>query len=180
MTGQRAASEPYTTRFETEVTSVDGRRVWLETSYFYGASDGQPADRGTIGDAAVVDVRLEDGEQVHVLDAEPSFRIGSRVLCSIDWSFRMYCMRAHTASHLLRGAARRCLPLEQGDSIYAGLEIGEDRVAVALETAPLEDEALIELDELVNRAVWESRPVSWERVPISTARERTEICLLYT
>ena len=171
MTGQRAAREPYTTRFETEVASIDGRTVWLETSYFYGTSDGQPADRGTIGDAAVTDVRLDDGEQAHVLAEEPSFRVGHRVLCSIDWSFRMYCMRAHTAAHICYGAAGRCLDSPG----YAGLEIGEETVAIDLGTAPLDDETLIELDELINRAVWESRPVSWESVPVATARERDDI-----
>ena len=171
MTGQRAAREPYTTRFETEVTAVDGRTVWLETSYFYGASDGQPADRGTIGDADVTDVRLDDGERAHVLAEEPSFGPGRRVLCSIDWSFRMYCMRAHTASHILYGAARRCLD----SPTYAGLTIDEETVAVDLETEPLDDETLIELDELVNRVVWESRPVSWESIPVATAREREDV-----
>ena len=171
MTGQRAAREPYTTRFETTVTSVDGRRVWLETSYFYGASDGQPADRGTIGDIEVTDVRLVDGEQVHVLATEPSFRVGQQVLCSIDWSFRMYCMRAHTASHICYGAADRCLEGVE----YAGLEISEETVGIELETAPLDDEQLIELDERINRVVWESRPVSWEDIPVASARERASI-----
>ncbi|WP_226041965.1 alanyl-tRNA editing protein [Natrinema sp. DC36] len=169
MTGQRAAAEPYATRFETEVTSIDGRRVWLERSHFYGASGGQPADRGTIGDIAVTDVELVDGEQVHVLAEEPSFRPGHRVLCSVDWSFRMYCMRAHTASHILAGAARRLL--EEGS--YVDLDIGPETVRVDLETnATIDDETLIELDETVNRVIWESRPVSWDDVPISEARER--------
>ncbi|QLK26451.1 alanyl-tRNA editing protein [Natrinema zhouii] len=172
MTGQRAAAEPYATRFETEVTSIDGRRVWLERSHFYGASGGQPADRGTIGDLTVSDVELVDGEQVHVLAEEPSFRSGHRVLCSVEWSFRMYCMRAHTASHILTGAARRLLE----DGSYAGLEIGPETVRVDLETAAtVDDEMLIELDETVNRVIWESRPVSWDDVPISAAREREEV-----
>ncbi|SEP88582.1 alanyl-tRNA editing protein [Natrinema salaciae] len=172
MTGQRAAAEPYATRFETEVTSIDGRRVWLERSHFYGASGGQPADRGTIGDIAVTDVQFADGEPVHVLAEEPSFRPGHRVLCSVDWSFRMYCMRAHTAGHILVGAARRLLD----DSADGGLEIGPETVRVDLETgATVDDETLIELDELVNRVVWESRPVSWDDVPVAEARDRDGI-----
>ncbi|ELY93814.1 threonyl/alanyl tRNA synthetase SAD [Natrialba hulunbeirensis JCM 10989] len=172
MSGQRAAAEPYATRFETEVTAIDGRRVWLETSYFYGESGGQPADRGTIDSVAVEDVQLEDGEQVHVLAEEPSFRAGQRVLCSIDWSFRMYCMRAHTASHALYGAGRRLLD----DLGYGGFDIGEEKVRVDLETtSELDDETLLELDSLVNRAVWESRPVSWEDIPVADAREREDI-----
>ncbi|MFP8956290.1 alanyl-tRNA editing protein [Natrialbaceae archaeon A-CW3] len=172
MSGQRAASEPYTTRFETEVSAVDGKRVWLETTYFYAESGGQPADRGRIGDVPVEDVVLEDGEQVHVLSEPPSFRSGHRVLCSIDWSFRMYCMRAHTASHVLYGAGRRLFD----DLGYGGFDIGKEKVRVDLETTTdIDDEALVELDELVNRAVWESRPVSWESVPVADARERDEI-----
>ncbi|MFD1562283.1 alanyl-tRNA editing protein [Haloarchaeobius amylolyticus] len=172
MTGQRAAAEPYATRFETEVTSIDGRRVWLERSHFYGASSGQPADRGTIGDIDVTDVELVGGEPVHVLAAEPSFRVGHRVLCSVDWAFRMYCMRAHTASHVLAGAARRLL----ADCSYAGLEIGPETVRVDLETdATVDDGTLIELDGTVNRVIWESRPVSWDDMPIAAARERDEL-----
>ncbi|ELY80349.1 alanyl-tRNA editing protein [Natrinema pallidum] len=174
MTGQRAATEPYATRFETEVTSIDGRRVRLERSHFYGASGGQPADRGTIGGITVADVRFVDGEQVHVLAEEPSVRPGHRVLCSVDWSFRMYFMRAHTASHVLVGAARRLFE----DATDAGLEIGTETVHVDLETtATVDDERLVELDEAVNRVVWESRPVSWDDVPLSRARDREEVAL---
>lgn len=172
MSGQRAAAQPYTTRFETEVTAVDGRQVWLETSYFYAESGGQPADRGTIGDHEVVDVRLVDGDPVHVLAEEPSFDAGRGVLCSVDWSFRMYCMRAHTASHVLYGAGRRLLE----DLGYGGFDIGEEKVRVDLETSTeIDDGTLVDLEELVNRAVWESHQVSWEDVPVSEAREREEI-----
>ncbi|MWV39533.1 alanyl-tRNA editing protein [Natrialba sp. INN-245] len=172
MSGQLAAAEPYATRFETEVTAVDGRQVWLERSYFYAESGGQPADRGVIGDVDVVDVQLVDGEQVHVLETEPTFKAGHRVLCSVDWSFRMYCMRAHTASHVLYGAGRRLLD-ELG---YGGFDIGERAVRVDLETSTtIDDDVLIELDELVNRAVWKSRPVSWEDVPVADARERENV-----
>ncbi|SEV86353.1 alanyl-tRNA editing protein [Natrinema salifodinae] len=172
MIGQRAAAEPYATRFETEVTSVDGRRVWLERSHFYGASGGQPADRGTIGDIDVTDVELVDGDQIHVLAEAPAFKPGHRVLCSVAWSFRMYCMRAHTAAHILSGTARRLLD----GATTAGIEIGPETVRVDLATdASVDDETLVALDERVNRVVWESRPISWDDVPIADARERADI-----
>lgn len=172
MSGQRAAAEPYTTRFETTVRSVDGREVRLERSYFYAESGGQPADRGTVGDVPVETVRLEDGESVHVLTEEPAFAPGRRVLCSIDWSFRMYCMRAHTASHVLYGAGRRLL---EGLG-YGGFDIGERKVRVDFETTTtIDDDVLVELDRLVNRTVWESRPVSWQSIPASEARDREAV-----
>ncbi|SFS49993.1 alanyl-tRNA editing protein [Halostagnicola kamekurae] len=172
MSGQQAAAEPYTTRFETEVSAVDGRRVWLETSYFYAESGGQPADRGRIGDVEVEDVQLVDGEHVHVLAEEPPFSADRRVLCRIDWSFRMYCMRAHTASHALYGAGRDLLD-ELG---YGGFDIGPEKVRVDLETTTeVDDAVLVELNERLNRVVWESRSVSWEDVPVADAREREDV-----
>lgn len=172
MSGQRAAAEPYTTRFETTVTAIDDRTVRCEESYFYAESGGQPADRGTIGDVPVADVQVVDGEQVHVLAEEPSFTVGQDVLCSIDRSFRMYCMRAHTASHLLYGAGRRLLE----DLGYGGFDISDEKVRVDLETTtPIDNETLVDLNELINRAIWESRPVFWEEISVTEAREREEI-----
>jgi len=51
MTGQRAAAEPYATRFETEVTSIDGRRVWLERSHFYRLSRASASGLDPEGEA---------------------------------------------------------------------------------------------------------------------------------
>ncbi|GAB3029433.1 alanyl-tRNA editing protein [Natronobiforma cellulositropha] len=172
MSGQRAADEPYTTRFETEVVAVDGRQVWLETSFFYAGGCGQPADRGTVGDVAVEAVRFEDGEHVHVLADEPRFGAGQRVLCSIDWAYRMYCMRAHTAAHVLYGAGRRLFD----DLAYAGVTVDAETVTVDLETAhTVDDDALVELDRRLNEVVWQSRPVCWERVPAAEVRERDDV-----
>ena len=172
MGAQRAAAEPYVTTFETSVTAVDGRTVQLEESYFYAESGGQPADRGRIGQYEVEDVQLRDGRVVHELASAPSLQAGSRVLCSIDWPFRMYCMRAHTASHVLYGAGRRLLD----DLGYGGFDIGERRVRVDLETTTeIDDETLVELDRLTNRAIWESRPVTWEELSIDEVRARPNV-----
>ncbi|WP_256297457.1 alanyl-tRNA editing protein [Haloarchaeobius salinus] len=168
MTGQLAASQPYTTRFETTVTGVDGREVRLETSYFYAESGGQPSDRGTVGDVPVVDVQHRHGEHVHTLAEEPAFDEGSAVLCEVDWTFRMYCMRAHTASHVLYGAARRLCD----DLGYGGFGIDEEKVRVDLTTSSdVTDETLVELERLANMAVWESREVGWKSVPLSELRD---------
>lgn len=168
MTGQLAASQPYTTRFETTVTGVDGRAVRLETSYFYAESGGQPSDRGTVGDVPVVDVQVEDGEHVHTLAEAPGFHEGSSVVCEVDWTFRMYCMRAHTASHVLYGAARRVCD----DLGYGGFGIDEEKVRVDLTTSSdVTDETLVELERLTNMAVWESREVGWKSVPLAELRD---------
>lgn len=62
-----------------------------------------------------------------------------------------------------------------------GLEIGSETIFVDPEAwATLEDETLIELDETINRVIWESRPISWDDVPITEARECGSIIRIVT
>jgi len=163
-----APQDPTTTRFEATVERVDGREVVLSETYFYAESGGQPADRGTLGGVAVDGVR--DGEEgvVHVLADEPAFAAGDAVVGDVDDAFRTYCTRAHTASHVLYGAARRLYD-ELG---YGGFDIGTEKVRVDLRTdGDVDDDALVELERLTNRAVWESRDVTWRTMPAAEARE---------
>ncbi|WP_135534283.1 alanyl-tRNA editing protein [Halostella pelagica] len=169
---RQAAAEPYTTRFETGISAVDGRDVTLETTYFYPQSGGQPADRGKIDGKEVVDVQVTDDGVVHRLAEAPGWRPGHRALCEVDWSFRMYCMRAHTASHALYGAGRRVLD----DLGYGGFGIDDKKIRIDFRTTTdVTDETLVELERLVNEAVWDSRDVSWEEVPVEDARERDDV-----
>ena len=180
MTASRAPAEPAVREFESTVERVDGREVVLSETYFYAESGGQPADRGTVAGVPVDDVVERDGEVVHVLAADPddgtgadgSVAPGEVVTGVIDDDFRTYCARAHTASHVLYGAARRTCE----DLGYAGFDISSEKVRVDLTTAePLDDADLVELERLSNRAVWDSRPVSWEVLPDAEARDREGI-----
>ncbi|WP_418285746.1 alanyl-tRNA editing protein [Halorubrum sp. DTA46] len=169
MTASRAPAEPEVREFETTVDSIEGREVVLDETYFYAESGGQPADRGTIDGILVDDVIERDGRVVHVLDDEPpaSLASGEPVTGIVDDAFRTYCTRAHTASHVLYGAARRTCE----DLGYAGFDINPEKVRVDLTTAePLDDADLVELERLANRAVWDSLPVSWETLPEAEAR----------
>src|SRR5262245_65868048 len=51
--------DAYLREFTATVTKVDGDRVVLDRSAFYPTGGGQPHDTGTLGDAAVTDVRQE-------------------------------------------------------------------------------------------------------------------------
>ncbi len=168
----RAPSEPEVREFTAEVVGVDGRTVTLQDTYFYAESGGQPADRGTIDGVRVVDVRAADGVVRHTLADDPSFGVGETVTGVVDDDFRTYCMRAHTASHVLYGAGRRLLE----DLGYGGFDISESKVRVDFTTpTDIDDEVLVELERLTNRAVWESRDVSWEEVPTAEAADREEV-----
>ncbi|WP_418281404.1 DHHA1 domain-containing protein [Halorubrum sp. DTA98] len=172
MTASRAPECPDVREFEATVESVDGREIVLDETYFYAESGGQPADRGTLGGIVVEDVVDRDGDVVHVLADEPGTERGATIAGVVDDAFRTYCARAHTASHVLYGAARR-ITEELG---YAGFDISPEKVRVDLTTAePLDDDDLIELERLSNRAVWESLPVSWETMPEADARALADI-----
>jgi alanyl-tRNA synthetase len=168
----RAPSEPEVREFTAEVVGVDGRAVTLDETYFYAESGGQPADRGTIDGVQVVDVQTVDGAVRHTLAEEPPVAVGETVTGVVDDDFRTYCMRAHTASHVLYGAGRRLLD----DLGYGGFDIAESKVRVDFTTTTdIDDEVVVELERLVNRAVWESREVTWEEVPTAEATAREDV-----
>jgi len=180
-----ASAEPEVRTFTATVESVDDRSVVLDETYFYAEGGGQPADRGTIDGIAVTDVQHRDGEIFHDLAEAPAFSVGDTVDGAVDDAFRTYCMRAHTASHLLYGAGRRVLE----DLGYGGFDIsvstgdtdgsadsveGKVRVDFATSTE-IDDATLVELERLTNRAVWESYDVTWEQLPREEALDREEV-----
>ncbi|PSQ48603.1 hypothetical protein BRD19_06290 [Halobacteriales archaeon SW_7_65_23] len=168
----RAPAEPYRHSFESTVDRVDGRQVVLSETFFYPEGGGQPADRGLLGDTEVVDVRDDDGKVVHELAGEPAFAAGDTVHGSVDSEYRTYLMGAHTASHALYGAGRRLLD----DLGYGGFGISDEKVRVDFTTpTDIGDETLAELERLTNRAVWESREVTWEQLPREEALARDDV-----
>ena len=172
MSDTRAPAAPEMREFDAEVTAVDERTIELHETYFYAEAGGQPADRGTLAGERVEHVESRDGRVLHHLAEEPKVGVGETVHGVIDDEFRTYCMRAHTASHALYGAGRHLLD----DIGYAGFGIDEQKVRVDFTTTTeIDDETLVELERLVNRAVWDSRPVSWEEVPVEEARAREEV-----
>ncbi|WP_256404607.1 alanyl-tRNA editing protein [Haloplanus ruber] len=172
----RAPAEPDVREFEATVAAVTdgetGCAVVLDRTYFYAESGGQPADRGTLAGVPVTDVQAGDEGVVHHLAADADLSPGDEVAGVIDDEFRTYCTRAHTASHLLYGAGRRLL-----DGLgYGGFDIDAEKVRVDLATTTdIDDSVLVELERLTNRAVWDSRPVSWEEVPVEAARDREAV-----
>jgi alanyl-tRNA synthetase len=184
-----ASADPEIRTFTATVESVDDRRVLLEETYFYAEGGGQPADRGTIDDVAVSDVQHGADGVVHELAETPDFEAGDTVEGVVDDAFRTYCMRAHTASHLLYGAGRRVLD----DLGYGGFDISaepvdadggdgpkettvEGKVRVDFSTTTeVDDATLVELERLTNRAVWDDYDVTWEQLPREVALAREDV-----
>lgn len=172
MADSLAPAEPYTWSFEATVDSLDDRDIVLDRTYFYPEGGGQPADRGLIGGIGVVDVQQRDGSVIHTLEEPLDVAENDVVSAQVDPAFRTYCMRAHTASHVLYGAGRRLLD----DLGYGGFGITDEKVRVDFSTpTSVDDDTLVELERLVNRTVWDSKPVTWETYPEDEALAMDDI-----
>jgi len=179
MSASQAPSDPYVHEFEADVERIEDGGLVLSGTYFYPEGGGQPADRGQLAGAELVDVqKTPDGDVVHYLADGSDVTVGEdvdagdEVVGVVDQEFRRYCMRAHTASHVLYGAGRRVLD----DLGYGGFNIDSGKVRVDFETSTdIDDSVLVELERLVNRAVWDSLDVSWEELPTEEAQEREDI-----
>jgi alanyl-tRNA synthetase len=102
-----------------EVTHLEPGRVAIDPILFHPDEGGQPADKGTIGDAVVCDVQVAGGRILHVLDRSLP---DGRYLARIDRDHRLHTATHHTAQHILSGIASQQLGL-QTVGVHIGLEV---------------------------------------------------------
>ena len=163
MTERLYYEDSYLTHFSATVTKAvktsDGKSiVYLNQSAFYPTSGGQPYDTGTIGDARVVDVYVDENEDVaHVVEGE--VREGSKVQCLIDWTRRFDHMQQHAGEHMLAGCVYRQL---NGHTI--GLHLGHDDSSIDVELPDGRTNITLEemraLEDEVNFHIQNDEPIS--------------------
>jgi misacylated tRNA(Ala) deacylase len=150
--------DAYLKEFESPVVKLSGREVVLDQTAFYPGGGGQPADKGALGvgpvKAAVVDVRREVGNVVHVLDKAIPDTV-REPKGELDWERRYAHMRYHTALHALSGVIWRSF----GAKVTGG-QMRTDRARMDF-SFPWEWTADVvgEIERLVNEALAEDRPV---------------------
>lgn len=113
-TEQMYYTDPYLREFEAKVIKViNNEYVVLDKTCFYPEGGGQPADSGYLEFAGerieVVDVQKVGKVIVHKTVGKVLPSEGSVVKGIINWEKRYSLMKAHTATHLINGAARRVL-----------------------------------------------------------------------
>lgn len=83
----------------------DGRyRVTLSATLFHPQGGGQPSDKGTIGQANMLQAVQEAGEIIHITDAP--LDIGP-VTLKVDGNLRQLHTRYHSAGHLIAVAGEK-------------------------------------------------------------------------
>ena len=136
-------------------------RPWavLEDTILYPEGGGQPADRGTINGALVLDVQKTDGAVRHVL-ASPVAPGPADV--RLDWERRFDHMQQHTGQHLLSAVAQDRFGWET-----TAFHLGADTCDVELAAPTLGAADLERLEEAVAAEIRAARPVVRRRVPLA-------------
>lgn len=109
-TRKRFWDDPYQTRLETQVTTVDGDTVSLVETIFYAFSGGQESDAGQIGEHPVLEARKEGLDIRYRLSAGHGLRTGDPVSVEIEWPRRRALMRLHFAAELILELVCRKFP----------------------------------------------------------------------
>lgn len=148
-------SNAYLTHFTAHVESCSpgkhGFDVILDQTAFYPEGGGQPFDTGTLGLVRVLEVHQRDGRVVHCCDGPLS--PGETVEGDIDWDRRFDLMQNHSGEHIVSGLAHQKWGCDN-----VGFHMGSDMITIDL-NVPLDEKQLQELEDEVNRYLWQDRPV---------------------
>lgn len=132
----------------------DRPSLLLDRTVFYPESGGQMADHGTIGEARVVDVQLDDVGCLHHLVEGALPPVGARVAAEVDAPRRRQHMALHTAQHALSRAL-----LDAFEAVTISSRLGETACTIDVDKPGLTLAALGAVEDRVNRLVDEDRPV---------------------
>ena len=176
MTGKLYYEDCHRKAFTATVTdcqeSKKGFWVTLDETAFYPEGGGQACDTGTLGEAKVLETR-EEGEEIRHLCDRP-IPVGAQVEGRIDWARRFDLMQQHTGEHIVSGIVHKMF-----GSHNVGFHMGADAVTIDFDT-PIPQEALAEIEEKANQAVYENLPVRcWYPSPeeLSQVQYRTKKAL---
>ncbi len=161
-------TDSYTCSFQARVVERIQEKnrfaVILDRTYFYPASGGQPADKGTVQETAVFDVsiRVEDGAVLHWLEKPITDR---DITAEIDWPRRFDHMQQHTGQHILSQAFIRL-----AETQTVGFHLSDNSLTIDLDTPHLSPLQLEQVEQLANQVVWQNRPIRVHTVSLAEAQ----------
>jgi alanyl-tRNA synthetase len=135
---------------EVEVKAVADRKVCIDPIIFHPDEGGQPADKGAIGQAAVCNVEVINGQIVHTLDRLLS---DGKHIARLNRQHRFYTASQHTAQHILSGIAEKQFRLRT-----TGVHIGLERCTVDFDKK-IDWETLRDIEQKAMEVVTRNIPV---------------------
>jgi alanyl-tRNA synthetase len=148
--------DAYIREFKAKILKViSGSYLVLDRTAFYPEGGGQPADTGFLlinkKKIDVVDVQRKGKVVLHEIKSSIEFEKETMVQGVLDWDKRYALMRAHTATHLINGAARRVL----GDHVWqhgAQKGVNVTRIDITHYSRLIPDE-IHKIETLANQAI---------------------------
>lgn len=119
--------------------------IVLDKTVFFPEGGGQPADKGWINEAEILDVQKEDNVILHYTKAP--FAIGTEVVAKLDFASRYERMQNHSGEHLFCGLIHKLYGYEN-----VGFHMSKDCVTVDV-NGVLNAEDFAKLERLANEAV---------------------------
>jgi alanyl-tRNA synthetase len=167
--------DQYMKEFDAKVLRViNSEYVVLDKTCFYPEGGGQPADHGFLlfdgVKTEVVGAQKVGRVIIHKIKASSPPKEGAAVKGVIDWDKRYGLMKAHTATHLVNGAARRVL----GEHVWQygtqkGLESSRLDISHYRRLTP---EEVHKIETLANQAVLANLQVKTTWMPRNEAESQ--------
>jgi alanyl-tRNA synthetase len=148
----------YTVRFSARVREAapagDGLfAVYLDRTFFYPESGGQPHDRGALGGFDVVGVAEDEKGVRHLVKGE--LLAGAEIEGRIDWARRFDHMQQHSGQHLLSRVF-----LEDHKLCTVSFHLGDEISTIDLEGNAPRPETLDAAERRANEIVMSNLPVT--------------------
>ena len=121
--------DPYLTKLDTTVQTVNANQITVMETIFYAFSGGQESDAGTIGGYKVLEARKEDKEIFYTLEDNHSLKAGDKVEILINWERRYKLMCLHFAAELVLELVCKRFP----EIIKVGAHIAQDKSRIDFE-----------------------------------------------
>lgn len=113
---------PYLTEPKTQVSSVSGTEITLESTIFYAFSGGQESDSGTVAGIPVIEARKDQSQIYYRLAENHGLKTGDSVTVLIDWDRRYRLMRLHFAAEIVLELFVKKLPSIEKIGAHIGAE----------------------------------------------------------
>jgi len=174
-TKQMYYDDAYVREFDARVLKVvNSKLVALDRTCFFPEGGGQPSDQGFLvfnnAKVEVVYVQKVGRVILHEIKGLDLPKEGETIHGVLDWNKRYMLMKAHTATHLVNGAARRVL----GEHVWQhgtqkGLESTRLDISHYRRLTPKE---IHDIETLANQAVLADLPVTTSWKPRSEAESQ--------
>ncbi|MBR6533224.1 MAG: alanyl-tRNA editing protein [Clostridia bacterium] len=132
--------------FSATVLFCKDKKAVLDKTAFFPEGGGQTSDKGYIDGVKVLDVKEENGEIYHYLEAD--IETGKTVDCKLDWEERFDKMQNHSGEHIISGIVHSLFGYDN-----VGFHLSDREMTMDF-NGMLTREDLKRVEQLANEIVW--------------------------